>query len=242
MATPLDPNSLAQTKDIQELAIAISAKNLTPTMLSEDFLKFSGIVPSEWEASKQPVLTPNLAQITFQNGVNIVAQPRSINFMEGIGNKKAEEIEIPKIARQYVEKLPNAEYQSLSISPKSLVPLPGSQDAARKYITGILLAPGSWQEIGKAPMQAAINLLYELEGCQLTLNINEAKLQLAEGKALPGLLFSGSFNYNISGNTPPERMQGLTRSLDRWQSDWKVFREIVHEKFLGQQQSVFPFG
>lgn len=45
-----------QIREIQEIAITLAAKNLNPAMLSEDFLKFSGIVPNEWELSKQPFL------------------------------------------------------------------------------------------------------------------------------------------------------------------------------------------
>ncbi|MGH2414087.1 MAG: hypothetical protein ACRDEA_10425, partial [Microcystaceae cyanobacterium] len=76
MATPLEQNLNSQSstsiREIQEIAINISAKNLNPTMLSEDFLKFSGIIPSDWELGKQPVLSPTLAQVSFQNGVSIV--------------------------------------------------------------------------------------------------------------------------------------------------------------------------
>ena len=64
-------------QDIQELSITIAAKELDPTLLSEQFLKFSGIVPNEWELARQPVLNPGGSQVMFKNGVGIVAQPRT---------------------------------------------------------------------------------------------------------------------------------------------------------------------
>lgn len=243
MATTSDqtPKMPSEIREIQEIAIAISAKNLNPTMLSQEFLKQTGIVPNEWELSKQPVLGPNLSQVTFQNGVSIVAQPRTITFMEAIGSKKITELNIPNIARQYVAKLPNAEYQGLSISPKSLVPFPGSQDGARNYITRTLLAPGPWQDYGNAPLQAGLNLLYQLDRCQLSLSINEAKIAMPDKSTIPALLFAGNFNYNTANNSPQERVTQLTKSIDDWETDLKAFQEIVNQRFLAQQQeTVFP--
>jgi hypothetical protein len=236
----LDATFPSQIKEIEELAIAISAKNLNPTMLSEEFLKFSGIVPNDWELAKPSVLNPNFAQVTFQNGVSVIAQPRTISFLEPIATADSSELKSPNVARQYVEKLPHAEYQGLSVSPKSLIPFPGRQDAARLYITTTLLAPGEWQEFGKAPVQAGLNLLYQLEHCQFTLSINEARLQISEQAGIPALLFAGSFNYPILSESQSERLEQLDQDLARWHSDLEAFREVVHQKFLGQPQSVFP--
>lgn len=226
----------AQIKDIQEIAISIAANNLTPTMLSEEFLKFSGIVPSDWALSKQPVLNPNFAQLVFQNGVSIAAQPGTINFLEAVGEKQIKALVAPELARKYVQKLPNAEYQTLNVSPKILIPLPGSQDAAREYITKNLLASGSWQEIGQSPVQAGINLLYNLQRCQLTVSINEARLQSPDKASISALLFAGTFNYNLAKVSSQERLNHLERLLESWKMDWKTFRDIVDQKFLHQQQ------
>ena len=182
MATPSDQTQKKplEIREIQELAIAISAKNLNPTMLSQEFLKQTGIVPNSWELGKQPVLGQNLSQVTFQNGVSIVAQPRTITFMESLGAKKPEELNIPNVASQYVEKLANAEYQALSITPKSLKPFPGDSQGARNFITQNLLSSGEWQNYGNAPVQAGLNLLYQLDRCQFSLSINEAKIQMPD--------------------------------------------------------------
>lgn len=233
-------SSSLQLKEIQELSIAINAAKLNPTMLSEDFLKASGIVPNDWELNKQPVLSPNYAQVSFQNGVSIVTQPRTITFLEMVGNKEPDTLKVSEIAQKYIEKLPLAEYQGLSVSPKSVVPLSGGTDAAQKYITGTLLAPGPWLEFGNAPVQAGLNLLYQLAQCQFSLSINEARLQLPDNTAIPALLFAGSFNYNITSNSDQERVQKIIEGIKQWRSDLESFREIVNQRFLAQQASLFP--
>lgn len=233
-------NKPVQLREIQELAITIAAKNLNPTMLSEEFLKFSGVVPEDWELARQPAISANFSQVTFKNGINIVAQPRTITFVEQMGDRNLKDLQLSQLATQYVTKLPNAEYQTLSISPKSVVPLPGNLDAARQFITGKLLAAGPWQDFGKAPVQAGINLVYQLENCQLNLSINEAQIQIPEQTAIPALLFAGNFNYKVEGNSQQERLSKLETGLKAWQADIEAFREIVNQRFLGEQQSLFP--
>lgn len=237
-----DAKAAVQLQEVREIVVAIAAKNLTPTMLSEDFLKFSGIVPDDWKLSKQPILNPNYAQLSFQNGVVIVGQPRNVTFVETIGSKTLEQVQAPNVARFYVQKLPKAEYQSLTVSPKVIVPLSRSQEAARNYLTRTLLAPGPWQKFGQAPVQASISFLYELNRCQLSLSVNEAKLKLQDQAPVSGLLFSGSFNYQIPENT--ERISWLEEQISNWRSDWETFQELVNRKFLQRslnpEESVFP--
>jgi hypothetical protein len=233
-------NPPIQLKEIQELAITIAAKNLNPTMLSEEFLKFSGVVPQEWELTRKPAISPNFSQVTFKNGINVVAQPRSITFVEQMGNRQLDELQVSSLASQYVTKLPNAEYTTLSISPKSVVPLPGDPDAARQFITGKLLSPGPWQDFGNKPLQAGLNLVYQLESCQFNLSINQAQIQIPEQSSIPALLFAGNFNYNVEGNSHQERLGKLEEGLKSWQRDIEAFQEIVNQRFLGQQQSLFP--
>ncbi|MCC0177461.1 hypothetical protein I4641_10780 [Waterburya agarophytonicola K14] len=226
-------NSSSATQSIEEVSIIIAAKDLTPTMMSQDFLKFSGIIPQEWELAQKPVLNPNYAQLNFTNGVNINAQPRSITISESLGAKKLEELYLASVASKYIEKLPHAEYVGLSCSPKILIPFPSAPENVRKYITGTLLGSGSWKNIGKAPVQAGINLMYLLDRCQLTMSISEARLQQPEKQPITAILFSGNFNYSIN---PQEKSKDpsaqISSFLNNWKNDFEEFQTIVNEKFL----------
>ncbi|MBR8826299.1 MAG: hypothetical protein DSM107014_00090 [Gomphosphaeria aponina SAG 52.96 = DSM 107014] len=249
MKQPLDaiPSTPPSSKvpEIEEIVISVSAKNLNPSMLNLDFLKMTGIVPGDWQIMEEPVVSSRISRISFQNGVSIVAQPGSISFREMVNIKTKQELNAPDVASQYVEKLPHAEYQVLNISPRILLPVLTSQDGARKYITENLLAPGPWLNIGKIPVQAGINLFYELEGCQLNLVINEAHLQQRDPNkpAISALLFSGSFSYNVANENEQTRLNQLTQRIKNWKNDVVIFRNIVHEKFAAQlpqeQDSLF---
>jgi len=236
------PETVTLPSEIQEISLTLAIAQLDPSMLTEQFLKFSGIIPNEWELARQPMVGKAGAQLVFKNGVSLVAQPRSVTFLEGLNDKTLEAIAIAKLAQTFIQKLPNADYQGVTVSPKCLIPLPDQTDGARKFITGTLLAPGPWQDFGKAPVQAGIDLLYQFEGCQLNLKINQAVLQIPDRQPVSALLFSGNFNYRLDNPEPTERLKVASQYLDAWQSDMETFIGIVHERFLAEQQPATVFG
>ena len=230
--------SSSKTQFIEEISLVIAAQDLTPTMMSLDFLKFSGIIGKDWELAQQPVLNPNFAQLNFANGVSINAQPRTITINEPLNNKRLEEIAIHQVARNYVEKLPHAEYMGLSFSPKILLPFPNAPESVRQYITGTLLGSGSWKHIGKAPVQASINLMYYLARCQLTIAISEARLQKPQEQPLVAIMFSGSYNYNLKfGRESANRVAQMNGFLDNWKSDLEEYRAIINQKFFDSTEA-----
>ena len=85
---------------IEELAITLSAKNLNPTLLTPEFLVYSGIVPSEWSLASQPILNSQVAHIAFTNGINLSTQLDAITISENLKNKTCQEVLIPEIARK----------------------------------------------------------------------------------------------------------------------------------------------
>lgn len=201
-------------------------------MFTEQFFKQSGVIPTDWTLSKKPVVNDRMAQLSFKNGLNIVAQPRTIGFSEGVTANEPKELKLPEVASNFIQVLRHAEYQNLSISPKMIVPLGSDPDAGRKYITETLIAPGPWQRFGTEPVQANINLLYQLEGCQLSLSINEARLQAPNRGPIPALLFAGNFNYNFANLESAEKLDQIGRKIKNTQQDFDTYRKIIQENFL----------
>lgn len=224
---------MSRTLNVQELAIAIAANNLNPTVLNPDFLKYTDIIPSDWEPARPPVYTNQLVQIVFQSGVAIVAQPNRVIFLEAINDKAVQDVQVAAIAERYVEKLPNVEYEAVGINPKGYVTF-SEPDGAYQYFLENILAGGSWQRFGQAPVKAAVQLAYTLERSQLNLTINEATLQLPEEQTLPAVLFSGNFNYEITGSNRNERLQNTQQLIEGWKADLETFRSLINTQFLQQ--------
>lgn len=214
----------------QEVSIVIAAQQ-SPAMLREDLLKYSGIIPNGWQLSRTPIAGEQLSQLVFENGCSIAAQPDRIMFLEIIGDKDPEKVTIGDVARKYVETMKAAEYQAVGINFRSYVPFAEDEGAADRYISSKLLASGDWQKFGKENVKAALNLLYEIDRGQLTLSVNSATIQQAE-TALPILLFSGNFNYELKELPAEKRIPTMAVTIDNWITDFDTFRDLIAQKFL----------
>jgi hypothetical protein len=215
----------------QEVSIVIAAPQ-SPDMLREDLLKYSGIIPDSWQMSRQPMVSPQLSQIAFENGCSIASQPDRVMFLEPIGDKDPEKIVIGDLARKYVETMKAADYQAVGINFRSYVPYPGAPDAADEYVSNQLLAVGDWQHFGKEKVRAALNLLYTIDRGQLTLSVNSATMQPPDQDPLPILLFSGNFNYEITDIPKEKRIPTIAAMIDNWITDYDTFRDLIEQKFL----------
>ena len=223
---------MSKTLEILDLAIVVSAKTLNPSILNLDFLKHSGIVPSDWDVAGRPLCSNQVSQIAFQNGINIIAQPRNITFVEPIGSKPLEQIKVPDLAQQYIERLPNAEYESVGINPRGHVAFGEAEGEARKYLFQRLLGSGPWLKVGKVPVQASVNFVYGLEEGQLRLTVSEASLRLQDSDPVSGILFVANFNRDLDDTAGTERLQQLRQALGNWQTNLEGYKELIDKKFL----------
>ncbi|GAC1490303.1 MAG: hypothetical protein NVS2B14_02330 [Chamaesiphon sp.] len=222
---------------IEALVIIIGMKNHHLNLFNLDFLKYSGIVPLDWELARTPVYTNQLAQVSFENGIELTAQPERIILAQSLTEQAVTGALIPSIATKYVQTLPQVEYQGVGINPRGYVTWDSSPDAASKYLTQTLLSPGAWQEVGSAPALATLNLAYTLEQGLFNLTVSEAKLQRPEAQPLSVALFTGNFNHYLVGNNTNDRLQSLIQILSNWQADVETYKEIINSKFLSKTAS-----
>ena len=223
---------MSQNLVFQQLGIVITAKDYKATFVNPELLQYSGTIPQEWELARPPIYTNNLVQVTYTNGISIVAESGRIIFLEATVGKATTEILVPVIARSYIETLPNIEYEAIGINPRGYVPFNQQQELARKYLTETLLSRGAWQEVGDAPMRATINLVYPRKRAPLYLTISEAALRMQDETTMPIVMFDGSFSYEIINNAVSSRRAHLHQIIDDWQVDLSTFQEIINTKFL----------
>ncbi len=231
---------MRKTVEILDLAVAINAKTLNPSILNQDFLKHSGIVPNDWETAGRPLCSNQVSQIAFQNGISIIAQPRTITFVEPIGSKPFDQVKVADLARQYIDRLPNAEYESVGINPRGHVAFNELDGEARQYLFQQLLASGPWLKVGKVPVQASVNFVYGLDGGQLRLTVTEAALRSQDSEPVPGILFVANFNRELTEEVGAERLQRLRQALANWQTNLEGYKELIDKKFLAPYADATP--
>lgn len=216
----------------QELTLAIAVQNYNPITLTPDFLKYSGIVPTDWELAQPPVLSPSTAKIVFQSGVTIAAQINRIVFSERLEELVVAEISIAAIARKFVQSLSQVAYQGVVTGFRGHVAFPSEPStAAHDYLLN-LLAAGQWRSV--APMQPVLQLTYRLQDAQLSLEISEAGLRVKEEPATvtPVVIFTGNFLRNLPET---EKINSLIQILNDWQQDLATYQELINHQFLGEE-------
>lgn len=216
---------------LQELGIVVAMQQPNPNLVTGEFLKLSGIIPSDWQLARSPINNERVSQLLFTNGVSIEAYPNRIMFGEVIGDKDIKNLTIATIAQKYLDIFKLAQYSAIGINIRSHSPQ-ASPIAATQYINHQLLASGSWQNYGIAPMQSALKLVYTLEGRQLNLEVAVAGMQFAEAEVMPVILFSGNFSYNLATPSASENLTAVTQVLSNWQTDLSAYCELITDRFL----------
>ena len=215
----------------QELAIVVSVKIQNPAILNEDFLKQTGIIPSDWKLAREPVYTDRVAQIVFENGFSIAAQPDRVMFLEAVGDKEIDTITAGEVAQKYVATLKLADYQAVGVNFRSYIAHNSPEDASA-YINNQLLATGNWQDYGTGAVRASINLVYNLSERQLNLSINEASIQFPEQPATPVVLFAGNFSYDASQTAADDRAAQIAKVIGNWKQDLSEYTALIDERFI----------
>lgn len=226
----------------QELVIVIAAQNQSPAVFNLEFFTYSGIIPGDWELARQPVYTPQVVQLTFQNSVTITAQPGRILFSESIASKGFGAIEIVQVVRRCIQSLPNMEYEGVGINPTGHVEF-SEPEAAGAYLSKTVLADGPWQSIGQTPPRTRLSFTYTLEQGPFNLTISEAKIRQENDTLTPVVVFGGNFDYALEGGNTSEKLQHLHQILDQVQLDLQTYCELVNQNFLsgiGSQPALLP--
>jgi hypothetical protein len=227
--------------NIQELALTIAVKEIDPTLITPEFLKYSQVVPADWEVAGNPIRNFQGSQVNFQNGVSVMAQPQRISFAELAADKEADALVSAQLAVKLVDVLPSLNYVGVGVNLRGYIDFGSDTRQARDFMFQNLLAPGAWKQLGNAPVQAGMNLGYTFDDRRLNLTINEATLQTPDGKTNAIALFNGNFDYDVANTiAPAAHTQRIKQIVSNWQQDLKLYKEVVGQFMLTESVISFP--
>jgi hypothetical protein len=199
--------------------------------MNPSFLHGSGIVPTQWELTRQPQLSSRFSQLVYNSGVSIVAHPNRLLFVETLSTKSEANVEIPEVASRYVETLPNLDYQAVGINFRSHLTLANTTVESNQYVSQNFLIRGEWLNSGIAPVQTELSLVFTLEGKRLYLTIQEATIRLPDKQLIPVVLFTGNFDYQLGSSSSSHKIEKLQKLFTNWHQDLENYLEIVN-KFI----------
>jgi hypothetical protein len=217
----------------QEVAIVIAVPSQNPSLLSEDFLKYSGIIPLDWQLARAPVYDEKVAQLVFENGFSIALQADRVMFLEAIGEKAIADTTIAEVTCKYVAALKLANFQAFGLNFRSYISYGTDSDAAAEFVNTQILTPRKWSKFTNKPVKATVNMNYELNnGKALNLSINEATIQFPEQPAESIVLFSANFNQDLKSVAPEAKVLKIQELAQNWQQDLQTLNELINESFF----------
>ncbi len=212
----------------QDQAIAIVAADLNPAMMNPDILRYSGVIPAEWEIKGTPVYTPRQVHIAFTNGVNILAEGHQVMFAEPF----EADTKIVTLAQQFIRAFPNLQYKGSTLNLRGYLP---TEYPPGRYVADTWLARGLWQD---DCVRAALNLVYKRSLTDadthppLELALTEAMMKTKAEKDTSIVLFTGRYGYAAKGETSKEIGAYLAAKFEGVQTDIEHYLSIVNQKFV----------
>jgi hypothetical protein len=222
---------MSKNVDIRQVEIVLAVEKHNPILLNPEFLKAKGIVPSNWELNQPPTYTEGIALLAFENGVCIVHRGSVLAFFEDTRTKELKTLEVPQIACRYIEKIPQENYQAVGLNLEGHAAF-DTQDAARDSLLKVFFKSVYSHESDQRIVQASTNFIYKLDECVLTLTVKNTGLKISETENIPVILFAANFHRDIAEIPREEHAQTLFQSIDNWQADIKIYKDIVRNKFL----------
>jgi len=220
------------SSQFEELSICLKVENQNLPILNPEFLQSQRIVPTDWQLAESSIFELSVAQIEFTNGISIRLESDKVTFSQNIYGKTQRQIEIPEITRNYVATLPEVEYEEMEVKIATFMTF-GTKTYSFCYIPHIFAS--EWQEQVNEPVLATLELNYMLERGKFKLKIDDVKLRNLDDRVETGVLFSGKFQYDVTGDRSLERMKNIYLMLEHWRYDLMLYRHLINEKFLHRQ-------
>jgi len=229
---------MSRTIDIRQVEFVLAVDKHNPILLNPEFLKAEEIIPSDWELTQSPTYIQGTALVVFRNGIYIAHQGNVIAFFEDTRAKDFENLEVPQIVQNYVERFPQENYRAVGLNLEGHTTF-NRQEEARNYLLRTIHNPNHLHESNEDIVQAIVNFIYNIDRGQLTLTIRNTELKPSAEESIPVILFAANFHRDIAEISEKERLHFLSQVIRDWQTDIETYREIVTNKFLKQEVGQF---
>lgn len=108
---------------LRSVSVVVTAEFHNPSILNPDFLVSRGIVPADWTVS-QPVTTPALSVVQYENGVGWTVNPSQLTVTQSAGPDFGGACDVHRLVPSYLEKLPHVPYRSLGLNCEVVISEP----------------------------------------------------------------------------------------------------------------------
>jgi len=225
-----DKNSPKRTVNLRKLSIVVKAKNHNPTILNPDFLKSNQIVPLHWELKENPICVDPHAEVSFKNGIKIIAEFETITFAELLNLEKGLSPCVPEIAGKYVNTLPHVDYTGYGMDIHGDTGM--SEADIEDFVTHKLIRVGPWSQLQGQPAKIGLRLHYQLNDGYFNLTVIPTIRQEDEGESLPVIFWGATIHHRAEEKDSKGRLKQVLNFINQWKIDVDMYLKQINENFL----------
>jgi hypothetical protein len=189
--------------EMDAAAVVVLAVSNNPRLLNADFLKRHSIVPEEW-AVADTLVTPAVAQVTFENGLQVLVEENRVHFRTSRPTRSLWAEELPRIAVDYLELLPHVDYRGVGLNFVFVSSGIAGEETKTAPIKK-LLKRGRWLDWRSGASGAVIELQYRKETPHMNIKISTAERKEMEEENVQRLMFNINFHHDFKAEEQKER-------------------------------------
>lgn len=209
---------------LEQFALVVVAELHNPTVLNPDFLKYQEILPGDWELSSPPITTLSFSTIQYTNGINIIAEPNKVQFIDTKGGDPPKS-HIVEIMERYIAALPHVRYKALGINFKAYE----ERTDPYSFIISRFLKSGPWYNNEHELSGLALKFVYPIEKGRAIISLDSGSVnKIIEDKKIeePVLTSDGNFHRDLDINSK-QLSEQIISLLGNVESDWEKYTNIL---------------
>ncbi len=211
--------------ELLNAAVVVVVRGHNPSILHPSFLEAQGIVPNEWELAEQPVCTPPLSIVKYQNGVTFTADSAKLQVQDNNPAATADKSQIQGVAVSYILTLPHVRHTAVGVNFTGAIPC----DEPARALLGKFLTRGAWHGDGLNPEGVALRLVYPEGDALLQLTIDAGQFQRAgEDDQVEAVIVRSNFHTDLPEDSSVEE---AVRVINLYGQRYERFLEIVAALF-----------
>ena len=211
---------------LHSVSIVVTAEFHNPSILNPDFLKFQGIVPTDWEPALA-ITTPQCSNIRFQNGIEWTVDQSKLEVVEICESQFRDSYLAYDLVVSCINRLPHVPYRSLGLNYVVAAPM----DDPQEWLTKQYLKDGIWLD-GEPAVRSMVPkfTLEASEGVLCFLSLDAGKSKLGNHQPVPAVIA----NCNLHHEGPLDA-DALCDAIGCWPQR-QEFAIAALERLLGSAQ------
>jgi hypothetical protein len=214
--------------ELTHFSVVVLAQAHNPTILNPDFLKHNNIV-SEKFTVKNFICTPPIAQVSYAEGISIVAEFEKIQFIDETAERLPNQSPIPTIAIKYIETLPHVNYTAAGINFMGHFKFKNAE-SVRTFIIKKFVKGGPWLLSKDEIVDVGLNFVYSDGNMKRTININPGEYKKAGNEPIPVI----ALRYNQHFEAKDKDRRSIEAFIADWEKAFSQYAIFDKQIFAGE--------